>query len=110
MELLDRYLDLRKQIFDYFGYVEDWKAIPIDDGRTSFWRLHGEGPGELLYADTEEALNDEAAGNYYVAEIYTQRHLPKWVYRAGEYTMVCVDTHTDGNKFLVVLDNAKERA
>jgi hypothetical protein len=44
----------------------------------------------------------------YAAEIYTQRFLPKWVYRGAEYTMVCVDTRTDGNKFLMVFDNKKE--
>ena len=34
MEMLDGYLKLRKELFDYFGYVEDWVAIPIDDGRS----------------------------------------------------------------------------
>lgn len=108
MKLLDDYESSKKALFDFFGYVEDWVAIPIDDARKYFWRLEGEGPGEVQFADTEQELAEES-GNYYVNEIYTQRFLPKWVYRAEGYTMVCVDTHTDGNKFLQIFDNAKER-
>lgn len=32
MELLDKYLELQQKIHDYFGYVEDRRVIPIDDG------------------------------------------------------------------------------
>ena len=27
MELLDKYNELREQVFAYFGYVEDWRAL-----------------------------------------------------------------------------------
>lgn len=106
MKLLDDYFAAREQVFAYFGYVEDWRVIPIEDSREYFWRLDGEGPGSVRYAQTEQALDDDDG---YEDEIYTQRHLPKWVYRGPEYTMVCVDTHTDGNQFLRIFDNAKER-
>lgn len=105
MKLLDDYFALQQQILDYFGYVEDWVAIPLDDGRAFFWHLRGEGPGTLEFADGALKLG---TGEGYEHEIYTQRFLPKWVYRGADYTMVCVDTRTDGNKFLMVLDNAKE--
>lgn len=108
MKLLDDYLALQQQIYDYFGYREEWRAIPIDDCREYFWRLDGDGPGEVHFAETEQDLASQS-GAYYVNEIYTQRFLPKWVYRAADYTLICVDTHTDGNKFLQVFDNAKER-
>ena len=71
MKLLDEYFKLQKEIYEYFGYVEDWKVIPIDDGRKHYWRLNGEGRGgELCYADTLEELIAEE-GNYYQVEIYT---------------------------------------
>lgn len=39
---------------------------------------------------------------------YTDKgFLPKWVYEGLEFTMVVVDTHIDGNKFLAVYDNKK---
>lgn len=108
MELLDKYMALRDELFAYFGYVEDWRVIPVDDAREYFWRLDGEGPGTVTFADTEEQLDSEE-GEYYENSIYTQRHLPKWVYRGAAYTMVVVDTHTDGNQFLRIFDNSKER-
>ncbi len=108
MKLLDDYFKIQQQIYNYFGYKEDWVVIPIEDSTEYYWRLDGEGQGEIIYAETEELL-DDPAGNYYVHSIYTQRFLPKWVYRADDYTMICVDTHTDGNKFLQIFDNQKER-
>lgn len=109
MKALDDYFSLQKQIYDYFGYVEDWVVIPLDDQRSMFWRIEGgEGyGGEVMWAETVEKLNSD--GDYYSGPVYTQRFLPKWVYRGAEFTMICVDTHTDGNKFLMVFDNTKER-
>jgi hypothetical protein len=107
MELLDEYTNLRNAVFSYFGYVEDWRVLPIDDARAYFWTLEGEGPGVVRFAETEEELND-GEGNY-ENEIYTQRHLEKWVYRGAEFTMIVVDTHTDGNQFLQIFDNSKYR-
>lgn len=109
MKLLKEYNSIRNQVFAYFGYVEDWVSIPLDDATMYHWQLTGEGHGdEVRFADTVEDLLDEAKGNYYSNEIYTQRFLPKWVYRGEEYTMVVVDTHVDGNKFLQIFDNSKE--
>jgi hypothetical protein len=108
MQLLTEFFEAQAKVFEFFDYVEDWRAIPLDDARKYYWRLNGEGPGEVQFANSEQELADQD-GNYYVNEIYTQRFLPKWVYRGDGYTMVCVDTRTDGNKFLQVFDNAKER-
>ena len=99
MKLLDDYFEIQKQIYEYFHYHEDWVVIPIEDSRDYFWCLCGEGPETVRFADTEELL-DNINGNYYENEIYMQRFLDKWVYRAKDYTMICVDTHTDGNRFL----------
>jgi hypothetical protein len=109
MKLLDDYFKLQKQIHDQFGYKEDWVVIPLDDCTECYWYLSGEGSGDYVrFAETIEKLLSD--GDYYENEIYTQRHLPKWVYRDDKYghTMVCVDTRTDGNKFLQIFDNTKE--
>jgi hypothetical protein len=108
MKILSKYFELQKEIFDYFGYKEDWVVIPLDDRRDVWWKLGksmwGDGIG---YAKTKKELV-EKSGNYYEDEIYTQCFLPKYVYRGKKYTMVCVDTHTDGNKFLAIYDNKKK--
>lgn len=107
MKLLDDYLALQEKIYEYFGYIEDWRVIPLDNATAFYWRLDGSGPGKVCYAETEAELNSKS-GQYFENEIYTQRFLPKWVYRGPDFTMVCVDTHTDGNQFLQVFDNSKE--
>lgn len=107
MELLDSYFDTQKEIYDYFGYQGDWKVFPIDDSRKYFWRLNV-GETEVEFADTEEELESQS-GNYYENEIFTYCHLPRWVYRGKDYTMVVVDTRTDGNQFLQIFSNCNER-
>lgn len=42
MKILDEYFKLQKEIYKYFGYVEDWVVIPIDDKRDFYWSLEGE--------------------------------------------------------------------
>lgn len=105
MELLDKYFKIQKEIYDYFKYTEDWVAIPINDCRRYFWFIKN---NCVCFAQSKRELKNQA-GNYYEDEIYMQRFLPKWVYTADDFTMICVDTHTDGNKFLSIFDNAKKR-
>jgi len=102
MKLLDDYFTIQKQIYDYFGYVDDWKVIPLDDSREYFWY---ENANEVYFAKTKDDFQTE---KYYSNEIFTYRHLPKFVYRAEDFTMIVVDTNTDGNKFLQIFDNNKE--
>ena len=110
MELLDQEQTIRKQIFEYFGYNEDWRVLPLDDAREYYWHLTGEVSGDsVLFAKEEQNLFEGTMEDGYSNQIYTQRHLPKWVYRGADYTMVVVDTHSDGNQFLQIFDNAKER-
>lgn len=110
MKLLTDYMNLQRQIYDYFGYVEDWVVIPLVDHTEFPWALTGEGSGDVVrYAETVRQLEDkDGRGDYCECPIYTQRFLPKWVYKGADYTMVVMDTQVDGNKFLAVFDNAKK--
>lgn len=109
MKLLKEYFALQKQVHDYFGYVEDWVTIPLDDATEYYWHLTGEGHGDFVaYAHEKADLADEDEGECYADQIYTQRFLPKWVYRGEDYTMVCCDPGVDGNKYLRIFDNSKE--
>jgi hypothetical protein len=83
-------------------------VLPFQDCTEYYWRLEEEGRGgEVKFAESFKQLTDDEA-DFYSDEIYTNRHLDKWVYRGEEYTMILVDTHTDGNQFLSVFDNSKE--
>ena len=102
---IDHYFTLEGEIHKFFKYVEDWKVIPLQDHRNYYWSLPSD-EGPVHYWKTQK-LYDQ--GEYYSAEIYTQRFLPKWVYHTDKYTLVCMDTQTDGNKFLGIFDNAKRK-
>lgn len=109
MKLLKQYFKLQKQIFEYFGYQEDWVVIPLEDATQYHWWYNGD--DTVWFSDkpfTVELI--EAGQELYSHSIYTQRHLPKWVYIVDDpegYSMFVVDTHTDGNKFLQVFSNNK---
>jgi hypothetical protein len=111
MELLTQYFDLQKQIHAHFGYKQDWVVIPLHDEREMYWHLQSndQGGGTVWFSDVEMTPESISTGDHlYSNVVYTQRFLPKWVYRTDEYTMICVDTRTDGNKFLSVFSNDKE--
>lgn len=104
MELLDTLNATVKAIHDYFGYREDWVVLPIEDRREMFWWMN-EDEGIVRYHDDKDVLLN-SYGDYFEDNIYTQRFLPKWVYARDDYTMVCVDTRVDGNRFLAIFTNA----
>lgn len=109
MKLLKEYFELEQKIFDYFGYKEDWVVIPLEDQTGCYWFLTGEKQGDTcVWYDAPFTIEVVQDGAIYDGPIYTQRYLSKWVYRREDYTMVCVNTQTDGNKFLMIFDNAKE--
>lgn len=117
MDIIQEYFDLQEKVHEYFGYVEDWKVIPLVDHRDMFWILseHKNEDDETYGADIyyyekpiEDGYEDDGEHHYH-ATLYTQRFLPKWIYRAEAYTMICMDTHTDGNQFIGIFDNTKEQ-
>lgn len=110
MKKLDEYFKLQKEIYDYFGYKEDWVVIPIEDSREYFWELKQEldGSGEVSFWENKLNVGKFTKTDGYSNSIYTQRFLSKWVYVGKDYTMIVVDTQTDGNKFLSIFDNKKQ--
>lgn len=109
MILFNTFFTAEEEIFKYFGYKEDWVKIPLHDDRDVEWHLEQDknGSGKITYCENFEK---EAWGGdkWYQSIIYTQRFLPKWVYRTKDYTMISYDTQTDGVKYLGIFDNKKE--
>lgn len=108
--LIDSYFEAKDKIHEAFGYEPDWKEIPLEDRRGCHWMIVGsERTGSVVWSDkpfTEELVI--AGKEIYSGPIYTQRFLPKWVYRTDTHVLVSVDTQTDGNKFLMIFDVDKE--
>jgi len=115
-ETIDEFFELREAIFKHVGYVEDWRVLPLADEREMYWSVDADERVFVKFAPRREALaywlKHDDWGPYgnelYDNEIYTQRHLPKWVYRGAKVTLVVVDTHTDGNKLLQLFRNDRE--
>lgn len=103
-----QYFSLQKEIYDYFGYEEDYVVFPIDVSTDYWWALTepDEVAGTVIFSEAKEDV--ETGDPNYSNIVYYQRFLPKAVYRGVDYTMIVVDTNTDGNKFLQIFDNAKE--
>ena len=105
MNIFDEYFKLQQEIYNYFGFKEDWVVLPLDDRRGYVWSIIDE--DEVIYGSSATDISDYPE-NCYSDEIYKQRFYSKWIYRGEEYTMIMVDTHTDGNRFLAIYDNLKE--
>lgn len=110
--IIEQYFALQEEVFKYFGYTQDWKVIPLDPQLATHWMICGpENSGSTKVAYSDQSFTKElikAGSKLYGGTIYTQRFLPKWVYRGEKYTMVSVDTHSDDNKVLMVFENALE--
>lgn len=115
-DVVDAYFERRLAIFKHVGYVEDWRILPIVDYRTDYWSVDEFEREHVRFSPSREALaywlKHDDYGKYgdrlYENAIYTQRHLPRWIYRGKELTIAVVDTHTDGNQYLQLLANERE--
>lgn len=103
---LNQLFALQEQIHDAFGYQEQWRVFPIVDMREFCWHL--EDFSKLRYWDNREYALARDQMHEYGADVYTQRHLEQWVYRAEGFAMILMDTHCDLNVFLGVFDETKE--
>lgn len=114
--IVDSFYDAREAIFEHVGYKEDWRVLPIVDNRDDFWAVDEHEHEWVKFSDSREALvywlehddHGPHGDKLYENEIYRQCHLPKWVYRGEELTLIVVDTHTDGNQYLQLFRNEDE--
>ena len=102
MKLLKDYFKLEKEIKNYFGYVEQWKAIPLSDETDMYWFIAN---NQCVYSDEPISLEKMLeVGPHYSFVLYGKQS----IYRKDDYTMLVVDTNTDFNIFLMIFDNEKE--
>lgn len=111
-DIIKQYFDLRKEVFKYFGYEQNYRNIPLDSQLGRYWMICGPEDSDsttVAFSDkpfTEEMI--ELGVELYSGTIYTQRFLKKWVYRSEKYTMVAVDTQCDLNQVLMIFENQLE--
>jgi hypothetical protein len=110
---IDQYFALEEDIKEAFGWKESWKLLPLADDRNCYWMLAGgnkeTGRGSTLVCDSEPITIESAKkGAVSGSEIYTQQNHDRWIFRAGGVVLIPIDTQTDGNVLLSLLDEAKE--
>lgn len=106
MDIISNYFKLRDEVYNYFGFKEDWTVLPLDDRRNLWWKIDEEFE-HVIQEECKQHVQTNSE-NCHSDLIYKQRFYDKWVYRGEEYTMIMIDTLTDGNKFLAIYDNLKE--
>lgn len=103
--LLNRYQEIEQQIYNYFGYKEDWSKFCIDDCTEYFWYF---GKCEdVFYCN---ARNKEEAKKIILIgiESYSCRIINNHIYKKNDLTLMLLNTECDGNIFLSIFDNSKE--
>jgi hypothetical protein len=117
MELLNKYFELQKEIYNYFGYKEGFVSAEIDDCRKYFWTLKNDFEEEISFSLMEEnqinSLKDMEEDDEWVEPEYNfylcnSNHFPKVVFRGEDYTMIVIDTQVENNILLSIFDNKKE--
>lgn len=93
--LLDAYAKAEKSILDHVGYEHGWAVYPIDDLTDYPWAIH---ENELYYWNEDFLL--------YTAPMLYINGKNK-ICKGSELSLVVMDTQTDGNVFLGILDNNK---
>src|SRR5690242_3956326 len=94
-ELLEKYFDIQKQIYEAIGFKEFWKIFPIDiEAINCEWFEY---PNKIFY-------NNE--GEWYSSPFYFGNGNQN-IYKNKEVTAIITDTQTDGNIILQFFSNDK---
>lgn len=101
MELLSQYFDLQKQIYDYFGYKSEWKVYPLNDCISYYWMLVD---SKVVFSEEKFTAKSMRDGKTIYSDVLYGKNA---IMHGESFTMIRVDTQTDGNKFLSVFDNSK---
>jgi hypothetical protein len=100
-ETLDQYNELYVKITDYFGYVDSWLGLSIEDCRGFTWQLTKHG---VYYTDSSNII--DVLDDLFAPRVVDFKQ--EWVYRGEELTLLVLRFGLSGNAFLGVFDNNKE--
>lgn len=121
MKALDNFNNSLQEIYDYFGYKEPYRVFSIDDRTDYFWNIQNnqvffvKDKNNMIWDkdNTEWYYPDDCDDDFYCDEFYYVNSVPekekkKNIYEGDDYTLIVVDTRTDGNSFLAIYDNSKK--
>lgn len=102
---IDRYFALGVEIRKHLAYQEVWRSFPLTDEREMYWCVDG---GSILLSTARDTLERWLLTDDDSGECYTFEIVKAGVFRTPEVTAVRVDTHTDGNVYLMLVRNDRE--
>lgn len=119
MSIVSDYFEAREKLLDSFGFESSsWRVFPLDDRTGEHWMLvggdhvTGEGAHVVYQGSSGVPMTVDAIrmGKVCSGSIYTQRHLPRWIWRSASHahTMMLVETGCDMNTLLMVFDDGLE--
>ena len=109
-KIIGRYVADERRIWKFFRYKEQWCEYPIRDRSGLFW-MWREPLRYIAFSMSEAGLRSywSCYGGSCPGECshYSSEILGMW--ERGGLSMLLEDTHTDGNRYLSIWDNAKRR-
>ncbi len=115
MKSLKKHTDSLQDIYDYFGYEEKCKVFPIDDRTDYYWDISED---SVIFCNKKENMIWDDKNNVWTCpknchdDFFTDEYFygdnGKNIYFGKKFTMIVVDTRTDGNSFLAIYDNNKK--
>jgi hypothetical protein len=108
LNLLDIFDNSLDAIMKSFEVPQTWHQIYPDDMTNVFWFIDGD---SIVWFDTlltKEVIDSEKYYQAVMHDNWEYKKLPSPPWRRFGLAMIPVDTHTDGNKYLMIFDEDKE--
>lgn len=103
--LLNRYQEIEQQIYNYFGYEEEWRKMPLDDCTEYFWCFDGNGNVHYCEAKNKTLAKEIIKKGEHS---YSDKIRKNIIHIKCDLTLICLNTNCDFNVFLSIFDNSKE--
>lgn len=100
MKLLKQYFEIENEIYEYFGFVQQWTIFPLSDETAHYWFVDNDKCYYNLEPFSEENIEDGRHSSGVV--------MKKGILAKDDYTMIAIDTLCDGNRYLGIFDNEKQ--
>lgn len=97
-KLLETLQTTEQAIYEYFGLDPQWQDLKFSNCTEYYWRFTEY--AEIYYGDVlKEVTNENAYSAFQILDILIKKE---------KYTLIAMDTQTDGNRYFAIFDNNKE--
>lgn len=115
--MINEYYELLNALYKDIDFKEDWKVYPVRVEPNASWYIDGNTLYFLLSVEEVDEndedrilphrVDDDNWGEYEIMKPW--RFYEKVIYEGEKYTGLLVDTHEDGNEFLMIFLNENKQ-